>query len=53
MIKLIKEYTDFFDIGDLKFYLLIAKRNIKNLLSLSLLFSIIIYFVSLNIEKKF
>ena len=53
MIKLIKEYTDFFDIGDLKFYLLIAKRNIKNLLSLSLLLSIIIYFVSLNIEKKF
>ena len=53
MIKLIKEYADFFDIGDLKFYLLIAKRNIKNLLSLSLLFSIIIYFVSLNIEKKF
>ena len=42
-----------FDIGDLKFFLLIAKKNLKFILFASLLVSMIIFFISLNIEKKY
>ena len=42
-----------FDIGDLKFFLLIAKKNLKFLILASLLVSMIVFFVSLNIEKKY
>lgn len=42
-----------FDIGDLKFFLLIAKKNFKFLLSISILVSIFVFFFSLNLEKKY
>tara|TARA_A100000164_G_scaffold334894_1_gene326482 strand:+ start:3691 stop:5832 length:2142 start_codon:yes stop_codon:yes gene_type:complete len=42
-----------FDIADLNFLLLIAKKNIKPLILISLLVSIIIFFISLNLEKKY
>ena len=42
-----------FDIGDLKFFLLIAKKNLKFILFASLLVSMIVFFISLNIEKKY
>lgn len=42
-----------FDIGDLKFFLLIAKKNFKFLLLISILVSIIVFFFSLNLEKKY
>ena len=47
------EFLNAFDIGDLKFFLLIAKKNVKFLLFTSLLISMIIFFISLNMEKKY
>src|SRR6056300_1513751 len=53
MLKAINKFTNFFDIGDLKYYYLIAIKNIKNLLLLSILISLFVYFISLNFEKKY
>ena len=53
MIKELGKFINFFDIGDLKFVILIFRKNIKNLLFLSLLVSILTLVISLNIEKKF
>ena len=47
------EFLKAFDIGDLKFFLLIAKKNLKFLLFASLLVSMNVFFISLNIEKKY
>ncbi len=47
------ELLDAFDLSDLSFFLLIAKKNIKFLTIVSALVSLIVYFISLNIEKKF
>ena len=47
------EFLKAFDIGDLKFFLLIAKKNLKFILFASLLVSMIVFFISLNIEKKY
>jgi len=40
-------------ISDLRFFLLIAKKNLKFLLFASALASMIVFFISLNIEKKY
>jgi len=53
MLNKIADIANFFDLGDLKYYYLIAKKNIKNLLLVSVLISLAVYFVSLNIEKKY
>ena len=53
MIKKITDLINFFDVGDLRYYFLIAKKNIKNLLLISILISLFVYFVSLNLEKKY
>ena len=42
-----------FDIADLKFFILIAKKNLKFLIFVSLLVSMIVFFISLNLEKKY
>ena len=47
------ELLDVFDLADLRFFLLIAKKNIKFLLLASALVSLIVFFISLNIEKKY
>ena len=47
------ELFDAFDLADLRFFLLIAKKNLKFILLASVLVSMIIYFISLNIEKKY
>ena len=47
------ELLDAFDIADLRFFLLIAKKNIKFLIFSSLLVSMIVFFISLNVEKKY
>jgi len=47
------ELLDVFDLADLRFFLLIAKKNIKFLLLGSALVSLIVFFISLNIEKKY
>ena len=53
MIKELGKFINFFDVGDLKFILLILKKNIKNLLFLSFLLAILTLVISLNIEKKY
>ncbi len=47
------ELLDAFDLADLRFFLLIAKKNIKFILFASTLVSMIVFFISLNIEKKY
>ena len=47
------ELFDVFDFADLSFFYLIAKKNIKFLIITSLLVSMIVYFISLNMEKKY
>ena len=47
------ELLDAFDIADLRFFLLIAKKNIKFILFTSVLLSMIVFFISLNMEKKY
>jgi hypothetical protein len=44
---------DVFDLGDLSFFLLLAKKNLKHLLFASILVSLIVLFISLNMEKKY
>ena len=53
MINKINSIINIFDIGDLKFFLLVAKKNIKNLIILSFLVSILVLLISLNLEKKY
>ena len=47
------ELLDVFDLADLRFFLLIAKKNIKFILFASALVSLIVFLMSLNIEKKY
>ena len=53
MIDKIKSLLDIFDIGDFKFFLMVAKKNFKNLVSITLLISLITLLFSLNQEKKY
>jgi succinoglycan biosynthesis transport protein ExoP len=47
------ELLDAFDIADFSYFLLLAKKNIKFILLASSLVALIVFFVSLNIEKKY
>jgi len=42
-----------FDIGDFRYLLIIAKKNLKNLILLSTLISLLVFFISLNLGKKY
>ena len=53
MIDKINSLLNIFDVGDSKFFILVAKKNLKNLLFLSIIVSILILFISLNQEKKY
>ena len=53
MIERINSIINLFDIGDIKFFILVAKKNIKNLIALSTLIALLALFISLNQEKKF
>ena len=53
MIGKFNSVINFLDIGDFRFFLLIAKKNFKNLFFLTLLISIFVLFISLNLEKKY
>ncbi len=53
MINRLNSFIHFFDIGDLRFFFLIAKKNFKNLSILTVLISILVYFFSLNLEKRY
>jgi uncharacterized protein involved in exopolysaccharide biosynthesis len=47
------EIIDAFDFVDLTFFLLIAKKNIKFLIFASTLVALIVFFISLNMEKLY
>ncbi len=47
------ELFDVFDFADLSFFYLIAKKNFKFLLIASLFVSLIAFFISLNMEKRY
>ena len=53
MIDKIKSLLDIFYVGDFKFFLMVAKKNFKNLISITLLISLITLLFSLNQEKKY
>ena len=53
MIAKINSIINIFDVGDIKFLLLVAKKNIKNLIFLSLIISLLVLLISLNQEKKY
>ena len=42
-----------FDIGDFRYLLIIVKKNLKNLILLSTLISLLVFFISLNLTKKY
>ena len=44
---------DIFDIGGLSFFILLAKKNIKNLIFSTFLISFVVLFISLNLEKQY
>jgi len=53
MINKTLSLFDVFDLGDLSFFILLAKKNLKHLIFASALVSLIVLFISLNIEKKY
>ena len=53
MLERLNSLINIFDVGDLKFFLLVAKKNFKNLLTLSIVLSLLILLISLNQEKKY
>ena len=53
MIERINSIINIFDVGDLRFIFLVAKKNIKNLIFLSLIIALLVFFISLNQEKKY
>ena len=53
MMNKLNTLVNIFDVGDLKFFLLVAKKNFKNIILLSLIFSFFVLLISLNQEKKY
>ena len=52
MIDRINSLVNIFDVGDLKFFFLVAKKNLKNLITLSLIISLLAFMISSNQEKN-
>ncbi len=53
MIDRINSLVNIFDVGDLRFFILVAKKNVKNLVILALIVSSLVYLVSANQEKQY
>ena len=53
MIDKLNSIIHFFDVGDVRFFFLIGKKNFRNLTILTLLISIFVLIVSMNLEKKY
>ena len=53
MFNKTKNLFDIFDLGDLGFFIILAKKNLKHLIFASALVSLIVLFISLNLEKKY
>ena len=47
------EFLHAFNLDDLRFFLIKARKNIKFLIFASFLVSVIVFLISLNIEKKY
>ena len=47
------EFLHAFNLDDLRFFVIIARKNIKFLIFASFLVSMIVFLISLNIEKKY
>ena len=52
MINRINNLFNLFDVGDVKFFILVIKKNIKNLISISFIISLLFFLISLNQEKN-
>ena len=52
MIDRLNSLLNVFDVGDLKFFFLVAKKNLRNLITLSLILSLLVFIISLNQEKN-
>jgi len=53
MIDRLNSLLNVFDVGDLKFFFLVAKKNLRNLITLSVVLSLLVFIISLNQEKKY
>ena len=53
MLDKLNSVIHFFDVGDIRFFFLVAKKNFKNLLFLTFLISLLVLLISLNLEKKY
>tara|TARA_B100000686_G_scaffold307646_1_gene348042 strand:- start:297 stop:2444 length:2148 start_codon:yes stop_codon:yes gene_type:complete len=53
MLDKLNSIIHFFDVGDIRFFFLIGKKNFRNLIILTFLISIFVLIVSLNLEKKY
>ena len=53
MIDRINSLLNLFDVGDIRFLFLVARKNLKNLTTLSILVSLLVFIISLNLEKKY
>ncbi|MAM17280.1 MAG: hypothetical protein CMC10_08310 [Flavobacteriaceae bacterium] len=53
MIDRLNSLLNIFDVGDIRFFFLVAKKNLRNLITLSLVLSLLIFIISLNQQKKY
>ena len=53
MFDKLNSIIHFFDVGDLRFFFLVGRKNFKNLLFLTFLISMLVLLLSLNLEKKY
>ena len=53
MLDKLNSIIHFFDIGDIRFFFLVGKKNFRNLIILTFLISILVLLISLNVEKKY
>ncbi len=53
MFDKLNSIIHFFDVGDLRFFFLVGRKNFRNLILLTLLVSLLVLIISLNLEKKY
>ncbi len=53
MLNKLNETLNFFALDDIRFFLIIAKKNIKNLIISTVLISLLVLIISLNLEKQY
>ena len=52
MIDRINSLLNIFDVGDFRFLILVAKKNLRNLIILSTIISLLVFAISLKQEKN-